>query len=97
MTQETNISTESATCNFVGWAIVVLGIIAGFIIIVAFGRVEIPVTIAGDFYGTKKEWSGAMIMTGIAVMLNGFIVGYLFQKIASILRYHENKSIEKAP
>ncbi len=31
------------------------------------------------------------IATGIGIIFNGFLAGYLFQKVASILRYHENK------
>lgn len=85
---------ESGVCNFIGWALLVLGLISGFIFIIVFGRVEIPVIIGGDYFGTKKTWSGMMVATGIGIMLNGFIVGYLFQKIASLLRYQENKVIE---
>lgn len=76
---------ESSTCNFIGWAIIALGIISGLLFIIAFGQIEIPST----YYGTRKVWSGIMISTGIGIMLNGFFIGYLFQKIASILRYHE--------
>lgn len=76
---------ESDTCNFIGWVIIALGVISGFIFIIAFGRIEIPST----YYGTRTVWSGVMISTGLGIMLNGFFLGYLFQKIASILRYHE--------
>ncbi|MCO8060314.1 MULTISPECIES: hypothetical protein [Acinetobacter] len=80
---------ESDTCNFIGWGIITLGVISGLVFILAFGRIEIP----RPYYGTRTVWSGMMISTGIGIMLNGFFLGYLFQKIASILRYHEaNKS-----
>lgn len=80
---------ESDTCNFIGWGIITLGVISGLVFILAFGRTEIP----RPYYGTRTVWSGMMISTGIGIMLNGFFLGYLFQKIASILRYHEaNKS-----
>lgn len=82
---------ESEVCNLVGWGLVVIGLITGFIFILVFGRVEVPIEIAGSYYGTKKEWSSVMVATGIGIMFNGFIVGYLFQKIASLLRYQENK------
>jgi len=80
---------ESDTCNFIGWGIIALGVISGLIFILAFGRIEIP----SAYYGTRTVWSGIMISTGLGIMLNGFFLGYLFQKIASLLRYHEaNKS-----
>lgn len=82
---------ESDVCNSIGWGLVVIGLITGFIFMLVFGRVEVPIEIAGSYYGTKKEWSGVMVATGIGIMFNGFIVGYLFQKIASLLRYQENK------
>lgn len=82
---------ESATCNFIGWAIIALGIISGIIFIFAFGRIEIP----SAYYGTRSVWSGVMISTGLGIMLNGFFLGYLFQKIASILRYHESNEPKK--
>jgi hypothetical protein len=84
-----NFIKESDTCNFIGWGIITLGVISGLVFILAFGRIEIP----RPYYGTRTVWSGMMISTGIGIMLNGFFLGYLFQKIASILRYHEaNKS-----
>ncbi|MBD0242095.1 hypothetical protein IAF68_19080 [Acinetobacter baumannii] len=79
---------ESEVCNAIGWGLIVLGIISEFIFILVFGRVEVPRT----YYGTETVWSGIMVITGIGIILNGFLVGYLFQKVASILRYHENKS-----
>ena len=80
--------TESEVCNALGWGIIVLGIISGFIFILVFGRVEVPRT----YYGTETVWSGIMVITGIGIIFNGFLVGYLFQKVASILRYHESKT-----
>ncbi|WP_032864402.1 hypothetical protein [Acinetobacter dispersus] len=79
---------ESDVCNYIGWALIALGFIAGFIFILVFGRIEI----ASGYFGTTQIWSGTMICTGVSIMLNGFIIGYLFQKIASLLRYHENQS-----
>lgn len=89
MSEENQGMRESEVCNFIGWALVVIGLIAGFIFILVFGRVEVP----REYFGTEKVWSGVMVITGIGIMLNGFIVGYLFQKIASLLRYQENKKI----
>jgi uncharacterized membrane protein (Fun14 family) len=77
---------ESSTCDFVGLAIIGLGAIIGIIFIFAFGRIEVP-----SYSGTKTIWSGVMITTGVGIIINGLIIGYLFQKVASILRYHENK------
>ena len=84
---------ESEACNLVGWAIIVIGIISGGIFIATFGRIEIP----SSYYGTRTVWSGVMVATGIGIAINGFLAGYLFQKIASILRYHETNQpkIEK--
>ncbi|MDC4597701.1 hypothetical protein NQ793_07890 [Acinetobacter baumannii] len=78
---------ESDVCNAIGWGLIVLGVISGFIFIFVFGRVEVPRT----YSGTETVWSGLMVITGIGIVFNGFLVGYLFQKVASILRYHENK------
>lgn len=78
---------ESEACNLIGWAIIIIGIISGFIFIGVFGRIEVP----SSYYGTRTVWSGAMIATGVGIAINGFLAGYLFQKIASILRYHESK------
>lgn len=83
---------ESETCSLIGWAIIVIGIVSGFIFMIVFGRVEIP----SAYYGTRTIWSGIMIATGLGISINAFLVGYLFQKIASILRYHEtNKDTEE--
>lgn len=79
---------ESEVCNFIGWMLVALGLISGLIFIFTFGQIVVP----SEYYGTKKVWSGTMIFAGIGIMFNGFIVGYLFRKISSLLRYHEQKS-----
>ncbi|MCM1934633.1 hypothetical protein NCY59_03370 [Acinetobacter radioresistens] len=79
---------ESETCNILGWAIMGLGFIAGLIVVFAFGRIEIT----NEYYRTETIWSMAAIGTAIGIVFNGIIWGYLFQKIASLLRYHENKS-----
>ena len=91
MTENTQGMNESDVCNFIGWALFAIGLIAGFIFIMVFGRLEVPIEVAGTYYGARKEWSGTMIFVGIGIMFNGFIVGYLFQKVASILRYHEER------
>ncbi|HBI8868940.1 hypothetical protein ACOUV0_11385 [Acinetobacter baumannii] len=78
---------ESDVCNAIGWGLIVLGVISGFIFILVLGRVEAPRT----YSGTETVWSGLMVITGIGIVFNGFLVGYLIQKVASILRYHENK------
>ncbi|MFH4410150.1 hypothetical protein WAJ69_19195, partial [Acinetobacter baumannii] len=52
---------ESEVCNAIGWGLIVLGIISGFIFILVFGRVEVPRT----YYGTETVWSGIMVITGI--------------------------------
>ena len=78
---------ESEACNLIGWVIIAIGVISGGIFIATFGRIEVP----SSYYGTKTIWSGVMIATGIGIAINGFLAGYLFQKIASILRYHESK------
>ncbi|WP_336938990.1 hypothetical protein [Acinetobacter modestus] len=77
---------ESDVCNAFGVILIGIGIIAGFLFILFFGRIEVA-----SYYSTTKIWSGLMVSTGIGIMFNGFIIGYLFQKIASILRYHEDK------
>lgn len=87
MSTENKSMTESEVCNSIGWILIALGIISGVIFILVFGRVEVPRT----YYGTETVWSGIMVITGIGIIFNGFLIGYLFQKIASILRYHENK------
>ena len=84
---EATILKESEACNLIGWAIIIIGVISGGIFIATFGRIEIPST----YYGTRTVWSGVMIATGIGIAINGFLAGYLFQKIASILRYHESQ------
>ncbi|HAV5501272.1 TPA: hypothetical protein JI107_18205 [Acinetobacter baumannii] len=89
MSSENQGMTESEVCNAIGWVLIALGFIAGFIFILAFGRVEVPRT----YYGTETVWSGIMVITGVGIMFNGFLGGYLFQKVASILRYHENKAM----
>lgn len=81
---------ESETCTTVGWVIMALGVIVGLVVILFFGRIEIP----SMYSGTTKVWAPMMVVMGISAILNGLIVGYLFQKIASILKYHENKSSE---
>ena len=87
---EATILKESEACNLIGWVIIVIGIISGIIFIIIFGRIEVP----SSYYGTRTIWSGVMITTGIGIIFNGFIVGYLFQKIASLLRYKENKTTD---
>lgn len=80
---------ESDTCMTVGWAIMAIGGILGLIVIFFFGRVEIG---GGIYSEAKKVWSPIIVGVGMGTILNGLIVGYLFQKIASILKYHEKKS-----
>lgn len=80
---------ESESCNIIGWVVIALGLIAGILVIVAFGRIEVP----SSYYGVRQVWSGTMISAGLGIIFNGFLVGYLFQKIGSILRYHENKKM----
>lgn len=87
MSTENQGMTESEVCNSIGWVLIALGIISGVIFILVFGRVEVPKT----YYGTETVWSGIMVITGIGIIFNSFLIGYLFQKIASILRYHEKK------
>lgn len=82
---------ESEACTIIGWGIIVIGFLAGLIFILAFGRVEIP----SAYYGSRQVWSGTMISIGVGIMLNGFLLGYLFQKIGSILRYHEDRKLDK--
>lgn len=53
MSTESQGMTESEVCNALGWGIIVLGIISGFIFILVFGRVEVPRT----YYGTETVWS----------------------------------------
>lgn len=91
MSTNTQATKESDVCNFIGWVLFAIGLIAGFVFIMVFGRLEVPIEVAGTYYGTRKEWSGTMIFVGIGIMFNGFIIGYLFQKIASLLRYQEEK------
>lgn len=82
---------ESGSCTTIGWVVMAVGVISGILIILFLGRVEV----ASGYYGSAKVWSIPMIITGIGAMLNGFLVGYLFQKIGSLLRYHENSTEEK--
>lgn len=79
---------ESETCNTIGWLIMTIGVLAGIVFTFSFGRVEIP----RSYYGTETVWSGIMVATGIGIIINSFLVGYLFQKIGSLLRYNEQKS-----
>lgn len=88
MSTNSQATKESDVCNFIGWLLFAIGLISGLVFIFTFGQIVIP----SEYYGTKKVWSGTMIFTGIGIMFNGFIVGYLFQKISSLLRYHEQKS-----
>lgn len=85
MSDQSGLMKESETCNLIGWVLIVLGLISGVMFIMIFGRVEVPRT----YYGTETVWSGVMVFTGIGIILNGFLVGYIFQKIASLLRYQE--------
>jgi len=82
---------ESEACIMLGWGIIVLCFLVGLIFIFTFGRVEIP----NAYYGSRLVWSGTMISIGVGIMFNGFLLGYLFQKIGSILRYHEDKNLDK--
>lgn len=79
--------TESETCNLIGWALIIFGLISGVMFIMVFGKVEVPRT----YYGTETVWSGVMVFTGFGIIINGFLIGYIFQKIASLLRYQEAK------
>lgn len=85
MSNESNLHHESFNCNFIGGLIMALGIFSGFIFILAFGRIEIPT----QYYGTEKAWSPVMVAVGIGIIINSFIIGYLFLKISSILKYQE--------
>lgn len=91
MMEEPQGTTESEICNLIGWTIIILGFLTGFVFILVFGRVDVPMEIAGAYLGTRSVWSGTMICVGVGIVVNGFLFGYLFQKIASILKYHESK------
>lgn len=80
--------SESEVCDTLGLIIIILGILAGITFILNFGQVEIP----RSYYGTEKVWSGVMVATGLGISINGFLVGFLFKKIASLLRYNEVKA-----
>lgn len=58
---------ESDVCNTIGWGLITLGVISGFIFILVFGRVEVPRT----YYGTETVWSGLMVITGVGIPLMG--------------------------
>lgn len=94
MIQEAAGIKESEVCSSIGLGLIAIGLIAGVVFIIVFGRIEVPLEIAGSYFGTKTVWSGTMIATGFGIVLNSFLIGYLFQKIASILRYHENRKIK---
>lgn len=78
---------ESDICNSIGWVIIALGSLAGILYIINFGQIEIE-----SIYYTKKVWSGVMVCVGIGIILNSLLVGYLFQKIGSLLAYQEAKA-----
>lgn len=81
----TEATKESEICNFVGLAIMAIGLVTGLILILVFGRIEVVST-----YRVEKIWSTPIIITGVGAILNGLILGYLFQKIGSILSHLEN-------
>lgn len=43
---------ESEVCNAIGWVLIALGFIAGFLFILAFGRIEVA-----SYYGKETVWS----------------------------------------
>jgi hypothetical protein len=78
---------ESDTCKIIGWITMAIGALAGILYIFIFGQIEIE----GTYY-TEKVWSGVMICVGVGIILNSLLVGYLFQKIGSLLAYQEIKA-----
>lgn len=78
---------ESETCKMIGWVVMAVGALAGILYIFMFGHVEIE----GTYY-TEKVWSGVMVCVGLGIVINSLLVGYFFQKIGSLLAYHENKA-----
>lgn len=90
LAESDSVFNESDVCNTIGWILMVVGFLAGFLFIIYFGKVP-----RSGYYSYGEEWSGIMIAWGLAMMINGFLVGYIFQKIASILRYHEKNKIKE--
>lgn len=76
--------SESDNVDLVGMLIILISIVATVICISSFGKVTV-----NSYYGYSREWSGVAVFSWICVGFSGVLFGYMFRKIASVLRHLE--------
>jgi hypothetical protein len=79
------LSTEGSATGTLGTVLIVLSIVSTCICVMAFGRIRIP----SGLYGTQTVWSSTLVMAYVAAGLNGVLLGFVLQKVGSILRHLE--------
>ena len=82
-------SRESDNVDAIGWLIMFISIVSSFICAVSFGQVSASYTSLGMEF-TDKRWSIPIIMSCVSAGLSGVLLGYLFMKVASVLRHLED-------
>lgn len=86
---------ESDNVDYVGNLIIWFSVISAVICVFSLGKVT---SVRSDFLGmthTSNEWSVPLIFGWVCAGLSGVLFGYLFKKIASILRWLEKCNINK--
>ena len=79
-------STESDNVDLIGMLIIFTSIVATVICIFSFGKTAVVDSYYG---GYSRDWSGVAVFSWICVGISGVLFGYLFKKIASVLRHLE--------
>lgn len=82
------VKRESESANIVGNLIIWISIICAAIAIPVLGQVEV----ASGYYSSRTVFVPAIVAFCVASGFSGVLLGYLFKKIASILRHLENKA-----
>ena len=77
--------TEGSATGTLGTVLIVLSIVSTCFCMMTYGRIQIP----DGLYGTQTVWSSTLVMAYVAAGLNGVLLGFLLQKVGSILRHLE--------
>lgn len=76
-------STEGNATATLGTVLIVLSIVSTYVCIMAFGRVP------AGLYSTRESWNSTLVMAYIAAGLNGVLIGFVVNKVGSVLKHLE--------
>ena len=77
-------SSEGHATATLGTVLIVLSIVSTYVCIMAFGRVPV------GLYSTRPAWNTTVVMTYVAAGLNGVLMGFVVNKVGSVLKHLEH-------